>query len=165
MPAGQCRHPGRRSWEWRTESMTVRLTTSPPGGELTVEHESLISAPPELLFRCAERVDTPALIYDLPGITDTVRRMRADIETVPGARLNIALKACHTPAVLAHLARLGMGCDVASVGELDLAESAGFTEITTTGPAFAAGDFARFRRSGIVPDVDSVSQLDIYGTA
>jgi diaminopimelate decarboxylase len=134
---------------------------SPPA----VDRAPLISSPPERLFRCAELVDTPALIYDLPGVTATVRRMREDIEVVPGAKLNVALKACHTPAVLGHLAGLGLGCDVASVGELQLAHAAGFTEISATGPAFAVHDFALFRAAGVVPDIDSVSQLDIYGTA
>ncbi len=142
----------------------MQVTKPSPVGSVASEHEPLISPPPEQLFRCAEQVGTPALIYDLPGITDTVQRIRADIEVVTGARLNIALKACHTSAVLAHLAGLGVGCDVASVGELELA-AADFSEITVTGPAFTAEEFARFRESRIVPDVDSVSQLDCYGNA
>lgn len=149
-----------RGWEPKPVQVTKSLLTGPKA----VDHEPLISLPPERLFRCTEWVSTPALIYDLPGITETLQRMRADIETVPGAKLNVALKACHTPAVLAHLAGLGLGCDVASVGELELATVAGFVEITTTGPAFAVSDFAHFRKFSIVPDIDSVSQLGVYGT-
>jgi diaminopimelate decarboxylase len=148
--------------------MTVRVSESPPEGTatatVTAAYEPLLTPPRERLFRCAEQVGTPALLYDLPGIDDTVRRMREDIGTIPGAALNIALKACHTPAVLAHLAAAGTGCDVASPGELDLALAAGFGEITATGPAFSAEDFARLREHGIVPDVDSLSQLDVYGS-
>lgn len=126
----------------------------------------LISPPPPALLRCAAEVETPALIYDIPGVYQTIRRLQGDIEdVVPDSRLNIALKACHTPAVLARFAAWGLGCDVASVGELELALATGFTEISVTGPAFSTEDFARFRAAGVVPDVDSVSQLEKYGAA
>ncbi|WP_084960933.1 diaminopimelate decarboxylase family protein [Thermoactinospora rubra] len=125
--------------------------------------EPLMSQPSWRLFEAAAEVETPALVYDLPGIAATVRRMQQDISTVEGARLNIALKACHTPEILAYLARMDVGADVASVGELDLAEEAGFQEISATGPAFSPSHFARFARSGIVVDLDSRGQIDLYG--
>ncbi|MEV4577356.1 hypothetical protein AB0K16_29355 [Nonomuraea jabiensis] len=125
--------------------------------------EPLMSQPSRRLFEAAAEVETPALIYDLQGIADTVRRMREDISVVPGAGLNIALKACHTPEILAHLAAMDVGADVASVGELDLAERAGFHEISATGPAFSAAHFARFVDSGVVVDLDSCGQIDLYG--
>ncbi|SNS95328.1 diaminopimelate decarboxylase family protein [Actinacidiphila glaucinigra] len=125
--------------------------------------EPLLSQPKRLLFDAAREIGTPALVYDFVGIERTVRRIRKDLSVVPGAALNIAAKACHTPEVLAHLASLGVGADVASPGELELAEAAGFNEITTTGPAFSAADFARFRASGVTVDLDSVAQIDLYG--
>ncbi len=155
--------------------MTVEAAPAPAdGADAAVREPDDQTQPPEPLeplytplseriFRCAEGVETPALLYDLPGVDATVRRLREDIGSMTGAALNLALKACHTRAVLAHLAGLGIGCDVASPGELDLALAAGFHEITATGPAFSAADFARFRACGIVPDVDSLSQLDVYG--
>ncbi|MDE1671494.1 diaminopimelate decarboxylase family protein [Nocardia gipuzkoensis] len=125
--------------------------------------EPLVSPPSSRLLNCAEHVATPALIYDLPGINAAVRRMREDIEAIPGAALNLALKACHTPAVLHHFAQLGVGCDVASVGELLLAAMVGFQEISATGPAFSSSDFAIFAEHNVVVDIDSLSQLETYG--
>ncbi|MFF2652675.1 diaminopimelate decarboxylase family protein [Streptomyces sp. NPDC058045] len=124
-----------------------------------------MSLPPVALFQQALRVATPAVVYDYPGITATVRRMQDDIAPIPGAQLNFAVKACHTPDVLAHLAGLGLGGDTASVGELELATSAGFQEITATGPAFSAADFTLFRAVGVTVDLDSVAQIEAYGRA
>jgi diaminopimelate decarboxylase len=126
--------------------------------------EPLVSLPPVALFEQALRVETPSVVYDYPGIAATVRRMQEDIAPIPGAQLNLAVKACHTPDVLAHLAGLGLGGDTASVGELELAQAAGFQEITTTGPAFSAADFAAFRKAGVTVDLDSAAQIDAYGS-
>ncbi|CAA9500562.1 MAG: hypothetical protein AVDCRST_MAG85-1724 [uncultured Solirubrobacteraceae bacterium] len=125
----------------------------------------LVPQPSEHLATAAQTVATPALIYDLDAVDEIVRRLALDVSLVPRARLNVALKACHTPAVLQRLAGLGLGCDVASVGELALASAAGFDEISATGPAFSVDDLRAFRDAGIVPDVDSMSQLRTYGDA
>jgi diaminopimelate decarboxylase len=120
---------------------------------------------PAALFEHAVRLPTPAIVYDLDAIRQVVERIGADCRRIPGGKLNIALKACHTPEVLAFLAGLdlGLGCDVASPGELVLAQHAGFREITCTGPAYSASDFEAFHAAGVVPDIDSISQLRFYG--
>lgn len=123
---------------------------------------SLYPSPGEFFWQAASTVRTPALIYDFDALAHTARVIQDDIAVIPDARLNFALKACHTPGVLAWIASLGLGCDVASVGELRLALSAGFDEISVTGPAFSVEDFCAFRDAGVVPDVDSISQLEIY---
>ncbi|MFE6308618.1 diaminopimelate decarboxylase family protein [Nocardiopsis sp. NPDC057823] len=123
----------------------------------------LFTPPSELLFALAEDLPTPALVYDLPGIRAGVRAMARDIALIPDARLNLALKACHTPALLREMAALGLGCDIASPGELDLALAAGFTEVSATGPVFAGADFDLLAGHGITLDCDSLDQLDDYG--
>ncbi|HJE59999.1 MAG TPA: hypothetical protein K8V84_16045 [Nocardiopsis listeri] len=123
----------------------------------------LFTPPSERLFALAEDLDTPALIYDLPGIRAGVEAMRHDVALIPDAGLNLALKACHTPAVLGEMAALGLGCDVASPGELDLAVNAGFAEISATGPVFTETDFDALAARGITLDCDSLDQLDSYG--
>lgn len=145
------------------EPPAARPAPAPGPSATPAAVEPLVSDPPTALFTQALRVGTPALVYDYPGIAASVRRMRQDIAVVPGARLNMAVKACHTPDVLRHLAALGLGGDAASVGELALARDAGFSEITTTGPAFGPTDFAAFRAAGVVVDLDSADQLDVYG--
>lgn len=124
--------------------------------------EAMYISPPAALWDAAEAVETPALIYDICGVRHLVREMSADISMIEGAQLNVALKACHTPAILSELSDLGLGCDVASIGELRLAQGAGFKEITATGPAFSESDFEMFRAAGVVVDVDSLSQLETY---
>lgn len=125
--------------------------------------EPLLSQPNRRLFELAEDVPTPALVYDFPGITASILRMQSDLSLMGAARLNFAVKACHTSAVLSHIAGLGLGADVASVGELDLARKARFDEISATGPAFGPSDFAEFRAAMVVPDIDSADQLRLYG--
>ncbi len=108
---------------------------------------------------------TPALVYDLDGLRRSVEILVGDLAGVEGAELNLALKACHTTAVLDFLAGLGLGADVASTGELRLARAAGFGRLTATGPSFTIHDLAELAAAGIVLDASSVDQLDEICTA
>ena len=141
------------------------MTRSPDRPAFLDPSGPLIPQPSEALGRAAEIVETPALIYDLDALDALVGRLLCDVKLLPDARLNVALKACHTPNILRRLAGFGLGCDVASRGELEIAKEAGFAEISATGPAFSRDDFAAFCEAGIVPDVDSMSQLRTYGDA
>lgn len=125
--------------------------------------ESLYSQPPQQLFEIVKSVPTPALIYDLNGMADVIERMKTDLSIVPNTRLNLAVKAIHTPEILKIYANWGLGCDVASVGEYQLAKNAGFKEITSTGPAFTVNDLDFFYKENVVVDLDSISQLELYG--
>jgi diaminopimelate decarboxylase len=64
-------------------------------------------------------------IYDLGGLRQRVRRVRAAFEPA-GALCAFALKANGLPAVLECIAVEGLGADAASLGELELADAAGF---------------------------------------
>ncbi|GAA3018359.1 diaminopimelate decarboxylase [Kitasatospora albolonga] len=127
--------------------------------------EPLIGAPGEGLLARLAGLPSPALLYDLDNLRRSVELLRADVEGVGPAELNLALKACHTPRVLTFLASLGLGADVASVGELTLAVLAGFRRITATGPSFRADDLPLLAEHGVVPDASSVEQLDEFCTA
>ena len=123
----------------------------------------LFTPPSERLFALAAHLPTPALVYDLPGIRAGATTMRRDVARLPDAGLNLALKACHTPAVLREMASLGLGCDVAGPGELALALECGFAEVSATGPVFGGADFDTLAAHGVTPDCDSADQLDAYG--
>lgn len=125
--------------------------------------EALYSQPHESLFKLASEVKTPAIIYDYQGMKDVVSRIQDDLTLVENAKLNIAVKATHTPHLLELYASWGLGCDVASVGEYHLAKKAGFKEITTTSPAYKKEDMEEFHREGITIDLDSISQIELYG--
>jgi diaminopimelate decarboxylase len=125
--------------------------------------EPLYSQPSSKLYEVACDVNTPAIIYDYAGMKDVVDRIQEDLKELPYAKLNLAVKATHTPELLSLYAKWGLGCDVASLGEYELAKKAGFTEITTTNPAYSLKDMRVFMNEGITLDIDSISQLILYG--
>nr|BFE50947.1 hypothetical protein GCM10017745_43740 [Saccharothrix mutabilis subsp. capreolus] len=117
----------------------------------------LVRPPAAQLFRAALALPTPALVYDLDGLRRSVATLVEDVGGV-GA-LNLAVKACHTPSVLAELASLGLGADVASIGEYRLARAAGF-DGSPPGPSFTTADAVELRAGGVVLDASSVEQLE-----
>jgi diaminopimelate decarboxylase len=131
--------------------------------EKTENIAALYSQPPESLFELAKKVKTPAMIYDYQGMKDVVDRIQEDLSLVKNAKLNIAVKATHTPHLLELYAKWGLGGDVASIGEYRLAKKAGFKEITTTSPAYTVEDIEEFQREEITMDLDSISQIELYG--
>jgi diaminopimelate decarboxylase len=82
----------------------------------------------------AERFGTPFYVYDLDVVSTQVAALRAAL--APGIELAYAVKANPALAVVAHLAGLGLGTDIASGGELELVQRAGVDpdRIVMTGP-------------------------------
>lgn len=110
----------------------------------------------------AERFGTPVYVYDLGAISARVEGLR---RALPAAGLFYAVKANPCGAVLRHLARLGLGAEVISEGELARALRAGIPaeRILLGGPRqdgrlMAA---ARAARVGWV-SLDSVSQAESW---
>jgi len=82
----------------------------------------------------AARFGTPLYVYDLAVVDGQVDRLRAAIPA--GVDLAYAVKANPALAIVGHLARRGLGADVASAGELELVRRAGVApeRIVFTGP-------------------------------
>ncbi|MEZ0239636.1 MAG: hypothetical protein ACAH65_02455, partial [Chloroflexota bacterium] len=82
----------------------------------------------------AERFGTPFYVYDLDVVSAQVAALRAAL--APGIELAYAVKANPALAMVAHLAGLGLGTDIASGGELELVQRAGVEpdRIVMTGP-------------------------------
>lgn len=82
----------------------------------------------------AQRFGTPLYVYDLDVVSRQVEALRAVLP--PEFELAYALKANPALGVVAHLAELGLGADVASGGELRTALRAGIASdrIVMTGP-------------------------------
>jgi len=118
--------------------------------------------PAEEIRESFREVETPSLVYDFDGLDRTITILRRDMSTVENSRLNLALKATHTPGVLRHLADAGLGADVASMGEYQLARQAGFAVVTATGPSFTAAEFRRLAKEGTIVDASSVDQLGAF---
>jgi diaminopimelate decarboxylase len=116
--------------------MTVDVLAGPRRGRPPARNEILRNGrlgglgPDEL----AARFGTPLYVYDL----DVIERQVAALEAVlpPAAELAYAVKANPALAVIAHLARLGLGADVASGGELATVFRAGMAadRVVMTGP-------------------------------
>jgi len=88
----------------------------------TLLHAARIS--PDMLSDIADRVGTPAYVYDERALEAGIRRW---IEaTGDPARISFAAKANTNLAVLAVLERAGIGIEVATPGELGRARAAGF---------------------------------------
>jgi diaminopimelate decarboxylase len=76
----------------------------------------------QLLESVAERFGTPTYVYDLAAIRRRVSLLRSSL---PEAELRYAIKANPSRAVLAELARLGVGGEAITLGELERAVRAG----------------------------------------
>src|SRR5690242_7510801 len=85
---------------------------------------------PPHIRRAAESVPaTPAILWDLDALAQHATWLSEAFRAV-GIELNLAMKACATPAVLSCLAGLGFGCDVASRYELAVAQRQRFREVS-----------------------------------
>ncbi|MBB5773565.1 diaminopimelate decarboxylase family protein [Nonomuraea jabiensis] len=109
----------------------------------------------------AQAAPTPAVLYDLAGIDTMVAELRRDLSELPDVLICFAVKANRCPDVLRHLASLGLGADVASPAELELAMAAGMKVVTATAPALSGSELADFHKRGVLLDVSSVSQLRV----
>ena len=90
--------------------------------ENTVPHAAAI--PADILRSIADRVGTPAYVYDAQAIDAGIGRW---IDAVGDPdRISFAAKANTNLAVLARLERFGVGAEVATPGELARARKAGF---------------------------------------
>ena len=100
--------------------------------------------------RLAAEYGTPFYLYDLDVITRRVAALRA---ALPAARFDLAyaIKANPSLAVVAHLASLGLGADIASGGELALVRRAGFApaRVLFTGPGKSDAELRAAVESGV----------------
>jgi diaminopimelate decarboxylase len=105
---------------------------------------------------------SPLFVYDLDLLTARVSLLR---RALPSAvDLAFAVKANPSLAVLAHLAGLGVGADVASGGELDAAIAAGIPleRIVFTGPGKTDAELGRALQAGIrALTIESLEELDL----
>jgi len=109
----------------------------------------------------AARFGTPLYVYDLDVVTRQVEGLRAALP--PAFDLAYAVKANPSLGVVAHLAALGLGADVASGGELETALRAGIRpdRVVFTGPGKRDEELARAVEVGVrVVTVESPRELE-----
>ncbi|MBG9985757.1 hypothetical protein HZY91_02485 [Facklamia sp. DSM 111018] len=101
---------------------------------------------------------SPAVIYDKQFITETVKNLQTDLRINEKNQLFFAMKANHNTEILKIFKALGLGIDIASVQEYNLAKKIGFKRISAMNPTFTQSDFSKFDDDTLV-DIDSLSQL------
>jgi diaminopimelate decarboxylase len=108
----------------------------------------------------ASRFGTPLYVYDFDVIEGRVAALRAALPD--SFDLAYAVKANPSLGVVGHLARLGLGADVASGGELATALRAGIDpgRIVFTGPGKRGDELEAAARAGIrAVTVESIGEL------
>ncbi|MCB1801315.1 MAG: pyridoxal-dependent decarboxylase, exosortase A system-associated [Gammaproteobacteria bacterium] len=103
---------------------------------------------------------TPFYAYDREAMTRRVHELR---ETLPeGISLHYAIKANPMPAVVAHMAGLVDGLDVASLGELQVALDSGMpaAEISFAGPGKGDHELRGAIAAGITLNLESPGEFE-----
>ncbi|UCV26680.1 pyridoxal-dependent decarboxylase, exosortase A system-associated [Ferribacterium limneticum] len=126
----------------------------------TVDSELLIGGLP--LSRLAERVgQTPFYAYDRELLRTRVSQLKAALPA--GVKLHYAMKANPMPALVAFMATLVDGIDVASGGEMKVALDAGGNpqEISFAGPGKRDAELRQAVAAGVLINVESFRELDV----
>ena len=102
-----------------------------------------------------------AAFLDLDAVTEAVAALRAAWPDGLGVRHCVAAKANCLVPVLRHLHALGLGCEVASPGELAQARAAGFRpdQIVLDSPVKTRAELEEALRAGIALNVDNFEEL------
>ena len=116
----------------------------------------------QTLRTIAEAYPTPFHLYDERGIRDTARRVQAAFGWNPGFREYFAVKANPNPYILSILKEEGCGVDCATITELMLAKSVGFSgeEIMFSSNMTPAADFRYARALGAVINLDDLTHIE-----
>ncbi|MFT3736564.1 MAG: pyridoxal-dependent decarboxylase, exosortase A system-associated [Rhodocyclaceae bacterium] len=112
------------------------------------------------LSRLAERVgQTPFYAYDRSAISERVASLKAVLPA--RVSLHYAIKANPMPALLAYMAKLVDGLDVASAGEMRAALDSGMAaaEISFAGPGKRPAELRQAIAAGVLLNVESETEL------
>ena len=118
------------------------------------------------LSRLAARVGaTPFFAYDRALLRARVAQLRAALP--PAVRLHYAMKANPMPALVAFVAGLVDGVDVASAGELKVALDAGADarEVSFAGPGKRDAELRQAVAAGVLVNVESLRELPLLAAA
>jgi diaminopimelate decarboxylase len=104
---------------------------------------------------------TPFYAYDRGLLSQRVAELRAALPQA--VKLHYAMKANPLPALVAHMAGLVDGIDVASGGELTVALQSGADprEISFAGPGKRAAELHQAVEAGILVNVESFREIDL----
>jgi diaminopimelate decarboxylase len=108
---------------------------------------------------------TPFYAYDRAALSARVRQLRETLG--PDVKLHYAIKANPMPAVVAHMAPLVDGLDVASVGEMRVALGTGIKPelVSFAGPGKTREELLAAAQAGIVVMLESEREIEILAGA
>jgi diaminopimelate decarboxylase len=108
---------------------------------------------------------TPFYVYDRKLLTRRVEELRAALPT--RLKLHYAIKANPMPALVAHMARLVDGADVASAGELKVALDAGIPprDISFAGPGKSGNELSQAVATGALLVIESAREVPLLAAA
>ena len=108
---------------------------------------------------------TPFYAYDRKLMTRRVEELRAALPT--RLKLHYAIKANPMPALVAHMARLVDGADVASAGELKVALDAGIAprDISFAGPGKSENELRQAVAAGALLVIESAREVPLLAAA
>jgi diaminopimelate decarboxylase len=137
-----------------------RPAHAPRTGFPVVDGDLLVDGEP--LTQLAERVGrTPFYAYDRGLLQDRVAQLRAALPSA--VDLHYAMKANPLPAVVACMAGLVEGIDVASAGELAVALAAGADprHVSFAGPGKRDAELQQALEAGVLVNVESARELTV----
>ncbi|MBJ6982889.1 pyridoxal-dependent decarboxylase, exosortase A system-associated [Luteimonas sp. MC1572] len=108
---------------------------------------------------------TPCYLYDRARLTARSDGLRALLPA--GVRVHYAMKANPMPALVAHMASLVDGIDVASAGELRVALDAGADpeHVSFAGPGKSDAELVQAQAAGVLVNIESFREIDILARA
>ena len=129
----------------------------PPGSFQVRDHELVIAG--RTLAELAGQAGTPFYVYDRTLIDARVRALRAAMPA--GLDLHYAIKANPLPAVVAHLAGLVDGLDVASSGEMERALATGMapSKVSFAGPGKNDAELKAAALAGVTVNLESAGEM------
>ncbi len=136
-----------------------------PMDQFTVHEGELVVGGLKSTTLAARVGQTPFYAYDRSLLRARVSQLRAALPV--GVKLHYAMKANPMPAVVALLAGLVDGIDVASAGELAVALDAGANpaEVSFAGPGKRDAELRQAVAAGVLVNVESMRELPVLAAA
>ena len=133
--------------------------------QFAIRDRQLLVGGQSLSVLAARVGSTPFFAYDRDLLRSRVASLRAALPAK--VKLHFAMKANPMPAVVAFMARLVDGIDVASAGELKVALDAGASveEISFAGPGKRDPELVQAVASGVLVNVESARELHVLSRA
>ena len=114
----------------------------------------------------ANKIPTPFYVYDQEGMDESIESFVASFQRhIPNFQSYYAVKLNHHPLIVSRAVEKGMGLDVASIRELNIALKAGAEKIVYYSPAKSGNDlkYALKHADKVRIHIDSFRELHLLG--